>query len=60
MASEQRRWGAPSKSVRDLQRELAETIVKIILQNPALASSAQYDRMIEAIVHYTLAIGETK
>lgn len=60
MASEQRRWGAPSKSVRELQRELAEMIVKIILQNPALASSAQYDRILEAIAHYTLAIGETK
>lgn len=49
-----------AKTLRERQRDLAEQIVKVLLQNPALASSAQYDRMIEAIAHYTLAIGETK
>jgi len=41
-------------SQRERQRELAEQIVKILRQNPANATSYEYDRLIEAIALYTL------
>ena len=48
------------KTLRERQRELAEEIVKILRQNPALASSAEYERILNLIAHYTLGLEEKR
>jgi hypothetical protein len=49
-----------ARSQRELQRELAEQIVKILRQNPAAATSYEYDRIVAAIAQYTLAQAEAR
>jgi hypothetical protein len=43
---------------RNLARELAEQIIKMVRGNPVMASSAEYDRIVNLISQYTLAIKE--
>lgn len=44
------------KATPTSQRTLAEQIVKLIRQNPAFASDAEYDRIVQLIEQYTQEI----
>jgi Trp operon repressor len=61
VAKAQARWTVDNaRSQRELQRELAEQIVKVLRGNPALANTAEYQRIVEAIAQYTLAQAEAR